>query len=105
MPPVEAHYDSNLDRKRRQAVMPPRAAWTLAQSLAGMTLNGELDALAEPWRSMAAHLTGLPPPDRAAAFQAMLVARLDRDELAAAIDAQDPKGPPPEDDGDALDEW
>jgi len=85
--------------------MPPRAAWTLAQSLAGMTLNGELDALAEPWRSMAAHLTGLPPPDRAAAFQAMLVARLDRDELVKAIADQDPIGPPPEDEGETLEEW
>jgi len=86
-------------------MMPPRAAWTLAQTLAGMALNGELDALAEPWKGMVAHFTGLPPPDRPAAFQAMLAARPDRDELSAAIDAQDPTGPPPEDDGDAMEEW
>ena len=86
-------------------MMPPRAAWTLARALASMDLNGEPDALAEPWRSMARHLAELPPPDRAAAFQAMLTARPDRDELVKDLADQRPDEPPPEDDGDALEEW
>ncbi len=86
-------------------MMPPRAAWTLARALAGMDLNGKPDALAEPWRSMARHLAGLPPPDRAAVFQAMLAARPDRDELVKDLADQRPDQPPPEDDGDALEEW
>ena len=86
-------------------MMPPRAAWKLACALAGMDLNGKLDAVAEPWEGMARHLAGLPPPDRAAAFQAMLTARPDRDELVKDVADQRPDEPPPEDDGDALEEW
>jgi len=86
-------------------MMPPYAAWTLARALAGMDLNGELDAVAEPWKGMARHLAQLPPPDRAAAFQAMLAARPDRDELVKDLADQRADQPPSEGDGDALEEW
>ncbi len=86
-------------------MMPPYATWTLARALAGMDLNGELDAVAEPWKGMARHLAQLPPPDRAAAFQAMLAARPDRDELVKDLADQRADQPPSEGDGDALEEW
>ena len=103
MPAVEARHDSPGSRGVASHDAAPRAHGRWPE-LAGMDLNGELDALAEPWRSMAAHLAGLPPQDRPAA-SIMLAARPDRDELVKAIADQDPNGPPPEDDGDALDEW
>ena len=40
-----------------------------------------------------------------AAFQLMLVAHPDRDELVKDLADQKPDQPPPEDDGDALEEW
>ncbi|MGO8903935.1 MAG: AAA family ATPase, partial [Isosphaeraceae bacterium] len=78
-------------------MIPRRTAWTLARALAGMDVTGELDALAETWRSMARHLAGLPKKARPAAWLAMLAARPDRDELAKAIEDQRPDQPPPED--------
>ena len=83
----------------------PRENWTLARLLAGMDLNGETDAMAEPWRSMAEALAAVPAPDRPAAFQLMLAARPDRDELVMDLANERPDEPPPEDEGDALDEW
>jgi len=86
-------------------MMPPSAAWRLTRVLAGMDINGELDAMAEPWKGMASHLAELPPPYREAAFQAMLAARSDRDELVIDLANQRPDQPPPEDDEDAIEEW
>jgi hypothetical protein len=70
-----------------------------------MELNGKLDAIPEPYRSMAAYLDALPAAERLAAWLSMLAASSDREELEKAVENERPEGPPPEDDGDSLDEW
>jgi hypothetical protein len=61
-----------------------------------MDANGELNALPNPARSMAAYLAELLPMDRPAAWQAMLAARPnERDELVKALAEVKPDGPPP----------
>ncbi len=86
-------------------MIPRRAAWTLSRTLAGIELNGELEAIPEPYRTMAARLNERPATDRVAAFEDMLTAWLDRDELVKALADEDPAGPPPEGHGDSVDEW
>jgi hypothetical protein len=74
----------------------PIDAYGLARAVACQALNGELDAMTEPWQTMAAHLNGLEAKDRPAALEAMLAARPERDELVRALAAVRPEGPPPE---------
>jgi len=52
----------------------PPDAWTLRRLLCGLDVNGELDALPEPFKSMGEHLAGLNKKSRSAAWQAMLAA-------------------------------
>jgi hypothetical protein len=73
----------------------PPDAWTFGRVLCDQPLNGELDALAEPWKTMAAHLAAMAVADRQAHWQAMLAARLDHDELIKALADVDPLGPAP----------
>jgi len=75
----------------------PRRAYVLRRALCGLDVNDQLDALPEPWKGIAAHLAGLPIEARAAPWEGFLCSRSDRDKLIQAIDAQDPMGPPPED--------
>jgi Protein of unknown function (DUF3987) len=93
----------------------PLGAWTLARAVSGHEVNGEADALPEPFRSMVAHLAAvlvddaLTGPDRQEAlaaarwplWQAMMAGRPDRNELTAALEEIDPDGPPPEADAEA----
>jgi hypothetical protein len=73
----------------------PLEAWTMARVVACQPVNGEPDALPEPWKSMAEHLAGLGAKARPAAWKAMLAARPDRDELVRALAGVDPTLPPP----------
>jgi hypothetical protein len=73
----------------------PTDAWALARVLAGISVNGELDVLDEPWKGMGAHLAGLPVADRSGVWDTMLIARLDRDGLIMALSEVDPNGPAP----------
>jgi hypothetical protein len=66
--------------------------------VSGLPLNGEIADLPEPWKGMAEHLSGLPHGQRATAWQAMLSARPDRDELVDIMIDIDPEGLPPEED-------
>ena len=91
----------------------PDVAWALRGRVSGLSLNGTRNALPEPFRSMADHLdavlvdedlTGTARREalalaRLPAWQAMLAARSDRDELIKALAAADPDAPPPEADG------
>ena len=91
----------------------PDVAWALRGRVSGLSLNGTRNALPEPFRSMADHLdavlvdedlTGTARREalalaRLPAWQAMLAARSDRDELVKALAAADPDAPPPEADG------
>jgi hypothetical protein len=61
--------------------------------VARQPLNGELDAMSEPWRSMATHLMSLTADkEHMDAWGAMLAAR---PELVHALKDVDPSGPPP----------
>jgi hypothetical protein len=76
-------------------ISPPHA-WTLARLVANLPLNGELDALPEPYRTMGGHLAGLPPETRKTVWPAMLSSRTERADLVHAMAAVKPEGPQPE---------
>ncbi len=69
--------------------------WLLRRVVAGMPLDGEVEGLSAVPRSMAVHLAGLPPEDRRAAWEAMLAALPNADELVLALAAVDPLAPAP----------
>jgi hypothetical protein len=73
----------------------PTDAWVFARLVAAQSLNGELAAMGEPWKTMGEHLAGLKAKARPAALQAMLAARPDRDEITKAMAAADPMAPAP----------
>jgi hypothetical protein len=84
--------------------------WALRRLLIGESLNGELAALSEPFRTMANHLADVTPGKaargkarreafaaaRAPLWEAMMAARPDRVEIIKALAGIDPEGPPPE---------
>jgi hypothetical protein len=70
-------------------------AWVLARAAAGQPLDGDVDALAEPYKAMAEHLAGLDVQDLTIAWPAMLAGRPDRDELVMALMAVNPMGEAP----------
>lgn len=74
----------------------PRHAWTLRRLLTGHSRNGESDSLPEPWKAMAKHLAPLPNQTRQFAWECMLAARPDRDELTMVMANVNPLGPPPQ---------
>jgi len=74
----------------------PPDAWAFGRVLCDQPLNGELDAMAEPWKTMAARLAAVPVAERQAHWQTMQVARPDRDELVMALANVNPKGPAPQ---------
>lgn len=71
-------------------------AYGLARAVECQPLNGELDGMAEPWRSMAVYLNGKDAKTRPAVWEAMLAARHDWAELLRAMAALNPLAPPPE---------
>jgi len=88
----------------------PAVAWSMRRLTVGEDLNGELGALPEPFRSMAAHLARVSVDPglkggkrrealataRAPLWEAMLAAFADREGLIKAMDTADPEGPAPE---------
>src|SRR4051812_33622633 len=94
--PMEARVDPPMDRGGWPPMIQPSDAWAFGRVLCDQPLNGELAAMAEPWKAMAAHLAALPVADRQIHLQAMLAARPDRDELVKALADVDPLGPPPQ---------
>ena len=76
-------------------MIPTYAAYLLRRLLVGHDLNGELDTLPAPWKAIGEHLAGLGKKARPAAWQAMMAARPDREELVKALEAIDPNGPTP----------
>ncbi|WP_169979481.1 DUF3987 domain-containing protein [Tautonia rosea] len=74
----------------------PPAAWIIGRLVAGLEVNGELDALGGPLRGIADHLAGLAVDTRQPALDAFLAARDDRDEVLRSILAVDLNGPMPE---------
>ena len=77
----------------------PIDAWTLRRLMTGHALNGELQALSEPFRPLAGHLSALPLEARQGAWEGFLCGRADGDALILAMANADPDGPPPEADG------
>ena len=74
----------------------PPDAWALRRLLTGHDLNGELDTLPTPLKEMGEYLAGLDKKARPTAWQAMMAARPDRDELIKALADVDPLGPAPQ---------
>jgi len=68
----------------------------LRRLLTGHDLNGELDTLPTPLKEMGEYLAGLDKKARPTAWQAMMAARPDRDELIKALADVDPLGPAPQ---------
>ena len=85
----------------------PSDARTLARLLCDLPVNGELQAVSEPWRRVAEHLASLPLEGRQGAWNAFLCGRADEDELIMALSEIDPEGPAPEPETDeeAADDW
>lgn len=74
-----------------------RVLAVLSRVLCGERLNGELDALPEPFGRVARHLARLVSADRATALQGFLAARADGDEIIRCLADIDPLAPlPPE---------
>jgi hypothetical protein len=67
--------------------------------LTGHDLNGELQAVSEPFRQIAERLASLPLEDRLAVWEAFLCDREDRDRLILALANVDPEGTPPDQGG------
>ncbi|WP_161602278.1 DUF3987 domain-containing protein [Tautonia marina] len=77
----------------------PAAAWIIGRLVAGLEVNGHLDALDGPLRGFVDHLAGLtvdPADDRKKALDGFLAARDDRDEVLQKILAVDLSKPIPE---------
>jgi hypothetical protein len=75
----------------------PYDVWVFAVITSGQTLNGELDKMSNPsLRRMAVHLNDLKQVARPAAWQAMMAARPDADQLIQAVADQDPAQAPTE---------
>ena len=70
-------------------------AWALRRVVSCCPINGELDAMSEPLKAMAEHLTALQGNERQVAYKAMMAIHPDRDELVKAMADVDPNGPPP----------
>jgi hypothetical protein len=60
-----------------------------------MPLNGELDILSEPWRSLAEKLAATPEAERGGILHGFVIGRADQDDTIAALANADPNGPPP----------
>ena len=73
----------------------PFEAWVFACVMSDQPLNGELAAMAEPWRAMAERLAAAFPQDRRSGLDWLLCGRPDRDAIEKAIADQDPTRPPP----------
>jgi hypothetical protein len=106
---------------------PPFESWVLARILAGLPLNGELAAAAEPWRPIAERLDAIPlnptayvsgsggvvPPatanpaqNRQALWDAFLLGQPDRDDILRAVADAAPLDPaPPIEASDSADDW
>jgi hypothetical protein len=76
--------------------MSPLTAWVVARLLCGETLNGELQAVHEPFRRLAAHLTALTLEARQGAWDGFVCGQPDADALLKAVADAEPTGPPPE---------
>lgn len=74
----------------------PPAAWIIGRLVAGLEVNGELDALDGPLRGIADHLAGLAVDARQSALDAYLAGREERDSIILAVAAVDPSKPMPE---------
>lgn len=64
--------------------------------MTGNQLNGQADALSEPFRGIATHLDSVLLENRQAALDAFLAGRDDADSIIDAMAEADPEGPPPE---------
>jgi hypothetical protein len=70
-------------------------AWGLARVMAGLSLNGELAAMSEPWRTLARMMAARPPTDRREVLEIFLAGRPEREDVIEAIADQEGEGPPP----------
>ena len=99
--PVASILGRKMDARQaaatRQGMAPmtisPPDAWALRRLLTGQSLNGELDALAEPWKTMGEYLAPLPKQACQGAWQAMLVARPERRRAGQGPRANRPDSP------------
>jgi len=90
-------------------VIHPLDAWTMRRLLCVEAVNGEVQGVSRPFRSIADHLAALPPEARGPAWEAFLTGRHDRDEIIMVLSAADPLGLPPDagmgEDGESADGW
>jgi hypothetical protein len=73
----------------------PPDAYVLRRVLCDHNVNGELDTLSEPWKTVGEHLASLNKEARTTAWAAMLAALPEREELVKIMEAIDPNGPAP----------
>jgi hypothetical protein len=74
----------------------PFDLWVLARVLADQPLNGELTAMADPWRDLAARLAATLPEGRQSGLDWFLIGWPKREAVVEAIAGQDPLGPAPQ---------
>jgi hypothetical protein len=73
----------------------PFDAWAIRKALVGHRLNGEMDALAEPFQGLAALMAGAPVKGRQLVLRGFLCGRPDWESIRAAIEDANPDGPEP----------
>ncbi|AMV38782.1 DUF3987 domain-containing protein [Planctomyces sp. SH-PL62] len=80
-------------------------AWLLRRLLSDQPINGELAALAEPWKTIGEHLAELPIDGRGAAWELLSAALPGREAVVAALMNVDPMGDQPPPEPAAADSW
>jgi hypothetical protein len=76
----------------------PLDFWVVRSLVTGRLLNGEAEAVSEPFKPLVEHLAKLPTEARQGALDGFLCGRSDADELVMALAGVDPSDPPPEND-------
>jgi hypothetical protein len=76
-------------------------AWVLRRIICSMPLNGELDSMGEPWRSLATKLVETPTDRHGDVLEGFLTGRPEANAVIEAVADANPMGPPPDPEADA----
>jgi AAA domain len=86
-----------MDRERGPPLIRPYDAWVVSRLIAGLNVEGGLEAVSRPLRSLVDHLDALPTEVRQTALGGFLCSpTFDRALMIEALAAMDPEGSAPE---------
>lgn len=75
---------------------PPRDAWVFARLVSGLSINGELATVSEPFKPLAESLAATPLEGRRSLWDGFLLGQPDRDEIIRGVADAVPDGPAPQ---------